>query len=187
MSLRHLSTASKYIALILRHDAIKRKIEISTDGYVKVGDLLAEAYLDRVNLTQEMLEMIVATDNKTRYGFHPDDPLLVRAHQGHTMPEIILEYEEKIPPTVLYHGTIAETVAVIMSEGLSRMKRNHVHLSDNTATATIVAQRRGAPVILTVDTKAMVKDGYKFYCSTNNVWLIEHVPAKYITEPWEDE
>jgi putative RNA 2'-phosphotransferase len=40
--------------------------------------------------------------------------------------------------------------------------------------------RYGKPIIFEVDAFQMDKDGFKFKCSKNNVWLTEFVPAKYL-------
>jgi putative RNA 2'-phosphotransferase len=31
-----------------------------------------------------------------------------------------------------------------------------------------------------VDAAAMQRDGFSFYCSANGVWLVDHVPVKYL-------
>ena len=61
------------------------------------------------------------------------------------------------------------------------MKRHHVHLSSDVPTATQVGSRRGKPVILKVNSGLMYKAGYKFYQSTNGVWLTEEVPPRYLS------
>jgi len=53
------------------------------------------------------------------------------------------------------------------------MKRHHVHLSATIETATSVGARRGTPVILQVDAKAMVAEDFLFYRSENGVWLVD--------------
>lgn len=65
------------------------------------------------------------------------------------------------------------------------MSRNHVHLSEDTSTATKVGQRYGTPKVLRVKALEMSKDGYDFYLSENNVWLTDEVPPKYIEVDWE--
>jgi putative RNA 2'-phosphotransferase len=48
------------------------------------------------------------------------------------------------------------------------------------ATAKRVGQRHGKPVVFEVNAAAMSKDGYVFYCSTNQVWLVDRVPPEYL-------
>ena len=60
------------------------------------------------------------------------------------------------------------------------MNRQHVHLSNLIETAEKVGSRRGKPIILTIATEEMFRDGYLFYLSKNGVWLCNEMPAKYI-------
>jgi putative RNA 2'-phosphotransferase len=68
-----------------------------------------------------------------------------------------------------------------MRDGLRPMNRHDVHLSPDRETARRVGARRGRPVILLVDAKAMSDDGHEFRLSANGVWLTQHVPAQYLT------
>ena len=61
------------------------------------------------------------------------------------------------------------------------MSRHHVHLSPDEKTATAVGRRRGRPAVLLVDARAMRRDGWEFYRSGNGVWLVEHVPTRYLS------
>lgn len=60
------------------------------------------------------------------------------------------------------------------------MNRQHVHLSLDKETAIKVASRRGKPVILTIRTGEMYKDGYLFYLSENEVWLTDNIPTRFL-------
>ena len=68
----------------------------------------------------------------------------------------------------------------IMKNGLLPMSRLHVHMSGDLETATKVGSRRGKPIILEVDTKAMIQDGCVFYLSENGVWLTDKCLPKYL-------
>lgn len=125
-----------------------------------------------------MLEYIVNNSDKQRFTFN-NDKSKIRANQGHSI-EVELDLQEKIPPTILYHGTVDKFVDSIRNSGIEKRSRNHVHLSAETETAIKVGSRKGTPVILTVNSGQMYKDGYKFYQSKNDVWLIEFVPKEYI-------
>ena len=50
-------------------------------------------------------------------------------------------------------------------------------------TAMTVGARRGEPVILSIDAAGMHSDGHEFYLAANGVWLTDHVPPRWITEP----
>ena len=56
------------------------------------------------------------------------------------------------------------------------MTRQFVHLSDNLDTSISVGKRYAKNnnlLILQIDVFNMVKEGYDFYLSENNVWLIK--------------
>ncbi|HRI19401.1 MAG TPA: RNA 2'-phosphotransferase [Panacibacter sp.] len=57
---------------------------------------------------------------------------------------------------------------------------HHVHLCADKATAIKVAERRGKPIILEINTAEMFAAGYTFYLSANGVWLTDYVPVEYI-------
>ena len=64
--------------------------------------------------------------------------------------------------------------------GLNKMSRHHVHLSQDIETAIKVGARHGKPVVFAIDADAMHSSGYTFYCSDNGVWLVDHVPPEYL-------
>jgi putative RNA 2'-phosphotransferase len=82
---------------------------------------------------------------------------------------------------VLYHGTGQSSLSLILKDGLKKMNRHHVHLSVDVETATRVGARHGRPAVLTVDAKAMSEAGHTFYVSDNGVWLVESVPAAFLS------
>ncbi len=84
------------------------------------------------------------------------------------------------PPALLFHGTHPRALSPIRAEGLRPMNRHDVHLSQDRDTATRVGARRGRPVVLTVDSGAMHRDGHVFQLSANGVWLTKAVPVEYI-------
>ena len=67
-----------------------------------------------------------------------------------------------------------------MESGLLPKSRLYVHLSKDIETAKAVGVRHGIPVIFTVMSAQMFKDGFSFFCSRNGEWLIKRVPPKYL-------
>ena len=59
-------------------------------------------------------------------------------------------------------------------------------LSPEEATARSVGGRRGKPVILRIDARAMREAGHVFFVSPNDVWLTDAVPSSFIWG-WGDE
>ena len=173
-----LTEISKYISLILRHKPEEIGITLDEHGLANVEELIQGiAKTNRFDMA--MLEEIVATDNKQRYSFN-EDHTLIRANQGHSIP-VDVELKQTVPPDTLYHGTGEKYVESILQEGLLPKSWLYVHLSRDAATAEQVGRRHGKPVLFQVDAAAMVRDGYAFYLSENQVWLTREVPVRYLT------
>ncbi len=168
---------SKFISLILRHKPGTIGITLDKHGWANVDELIAGVSKTHP-LDMAGLERIVAEDEKQRYSFN-EDKTLIRANQGHSIP-VDVELEKVEPPEILYHGTGEKFVASIDEQGLIPKSRLYVHLSGDEDTAHKVGQRHGKPVIYTVKTGEMYRDGIAFYRSVNGVWLTKAVPVKYL-------
>jgi putative RNA 2'-phosphotransferase len=85
------------------------------------------------------------------------------------------------PPAVLYHGTAQKNYSSIQRDGLKKMNRHAVHLSEDIETAMSVGSRHGKPIVFKIHADEMDADGIKFNLSNNGVWLTEYVNPKYIS------
>ena len=170
---------SKYISLILRHKPEVIGITVDEHGWANVSELI-EGVGRTHPMNMEILEDIVATDEKQRYSFN-EDKSLIRANQGHSIP-VDVELAQVTPPEFLWHGTGEKYVESINRSGLIPKSRLYVHLSQDYDTAVKVGTRHGKPVIYKVLAKEMARDGYLFYRSVNGVWLTKEVPVKYLEE-----
>jgi len=173
-----LKNKSRFLSLILRHKPETINLQLDNEGWLNVNELIEKSNKHGELLDFGMLEYIVNNSDKQRFTFN-NDKSKIRANQGHSI-EVELDLQEKTPPTILYHGTVDKFVDSIRNSGIEKRSRNHVHLSAETETAIKVGSRKGTPVILTVNSGQMYKDGYKFYQSKNDVWLIDFVPKEYI-------
>ena len=174
-----LTTLSKAVSRVLRHRPDAAGITLDKDGWCPVDELLAGLAQAGTAVTEEQLREIVRTSDKQRFALS-DDRRSIRANQGHSVRGVNLRLPSKTPPSRLYHGTVAANLAPIASQGLLAMRRHHVHLSPDVATATAVGARRGAPVVLEIDAAAMHSAGHRFMLSANGVWLVDAVPPRYI-------
>lgn len=170
--------ASKYLSRHLRHQPGALGLTLEPGGWVAVDVLLEAMRRHGVVLSRADLEEIVAKNNKQRFVFD-ETRQRIRASQGHSVP-VDLQLTPISPPDALYHGTGSAAIAVIQREGLRKMRRHHVHLSADVATAVKVGSRHGAPVVFLVDAGSMARDGHQFYRSENGVWLTESVPPHYL-------
>jgi len=172
-----LTATSRFISMVLRHQPDAIGISLDEHGWADVQELI-EGVAKRHSLDREILERIVATDEKQRYAFN-EDHTLIRANQGHSVP-VDVELQEIQPPEILYHGTGEKFLESIMAQGLLPKSRLYVHLSTDAETAKTVGARHGKPVVLTVMCGQMCREGFEFYLSKNGVWLTKHVPTKYL-------
>lgn len=171
---------SKFLSLILRHAPETIGLKLDANGWVAVDDLLNTAEAHGTVISRDRLEEVVFSNDKQRFAFSPDG-LRIRANQGHSVP-VDLELTPTEPPPVLYHGTATRFLPSICSQGLQRMRRQHVHLSGIRAQAYRVGTRHGRPVVLEIDAKRMADVGHLFFRSDNGVWLTGFVPVDFIRD-----
>lgn len=117
--------------------------------------------------------------------------MYVRANQGHSFSVPLLQLSPCTPQELplCLHGTYKRHLDSILSQGLLRMSRNHVHLIDANVFveyAVISGMRGSCDMIVYVDSASAMNDGIKFGKSANGVVLTEGVngavPPKYITK-----
>ena len=172
---------SKRLSYVLRHAPHSVGLTLDLAGWVPTPDLLTALAAAGLPLSRADLSRIVTESDKQRFELDVDTDR-IRARQGHSV-QVALDLPPTVPPATLFHGTPARNVPAILTEGLNRGSRHHVHLSSDSATATSVGARRGAPVVLSVDAAAMHASGSVFHVTSNGVWLTERVPAEFITGP----
>lgn len=177
----NLIKTSKFLSLVLRHDPGRIGLVLDPEGWAEVDDLLSKLDKAGKSLTREQLGELVATNSKQRFRLS-DDGDRIRASQGHSI-DVELGIEPSEPPSVLYHGTATRFLDGIEREGLISGSRQHVHLSADTETATMVGRRHGKPVILEVRASEMHQAGMQFYLSENKVWLTNRVPREFLYIP----
>ncbi|MBO9700520.1 MAG: RNA 2'-phosphotransferase [Sporocytophaga sp.] len=169
---------SKFLSLVLRHQPESIGIRLDENGWVDPELLIFKMNKHGFNLSMEILDHVVATNNKKRFAYN-ESKTQIRASQGHSV-NIELGYEPQKPPAILYHGTAERFSESILKTGLDKQSRQHVHLSLDIDIAISVGKRHGKPVIFEVASETMFADGFVFYLSENKVWLTDHVPVKYL-------
>ncbi|KZN64697.1 hypothetical protein N473_12970 [Pseudoalteromonas luteoviolacea CPMOR-1] len=167
---------SKYLSLVLRHKPELANLQLNSQGWACINDLINNSHEHSLSL--ELIQSIVDSNDKQRFVIS-EDGTMIRANQGHSI-EVDLALEAAIPPNILFHGTASRFIESIKGIGLVKGQRHHVHLTQSTDTALKVGGRYGKPVLLGIDAKTMHVQGAQFYKTQNNVWLVDHVPFKYL-------
>ncbi|GGH74156.1 RNA 2'-phosphotransferase [Phaeocystidibacter marisrubri] len=172
---------SKFLSLVLRHRPDTIGLTLDKNGWADTKELLEKVNSNDLSLTFDELKTVVENNDKKRFLFSADFSK-IRANQGHSI-EVDLELKEKVPPEKLFHGTAEKNLLSIQEKGLIKGQRQHVHLSSEKETAYQVGKRYGKPIVLTINTGEMHRQGQKFFQSQNGVWLVDRVLPTFITFP----
>ncbi|XP_078145221.1 tRNA 2'-phosphotransferase 1 isoform X2 [Centroberyx gerrardi] len=163
----------------LRHGANQMALQMSADGFLFVEDLLAHPQFRSYSL--EDVERVVATNDKRRFKLrpHPEDGRLqIRANQGHSVQVTDLELKPVLAgspgcPGEAVHGSYLRSWSSIQQQGLSRMKRTHIHLAAGLPgeDGVISGMRRDCDLAIFIDVPKALADGIEFFWSENGVLL----------------
>lgn len=178
---KDLVSTSRFLSLVLRHQPETIGISLDDGGWIAIETLLAACAAHDKRITRELLNEVVANNDKRRFSISADGAR-IRANQGHSV-DVDLGLPQREPPGILFHGTVAKFFESIRRSGLIKGSRRHVHLSADKTTAEEVGQRRGQPIVLTVAADRMHRAGHAFLLSDNGVWLVEAVPVEYLQFP----
>ena len=127
---------SKFVSMVLRHRPEYIGLKLSKDGWANVYELIEKIKSKGKNIDKDILERVVLYNDKKRFSFN-ENHTLIRANQGHSI-DVDLQFEEKEPPEILFHGTSISSIESIKQEGIKKMGRLHVHLSLTEETAACI-------------------------------------------------
>lgn len=176
---KKLEKISKFLSLVLRHKPEEIGIALDKNGWANIHQLILLSNQAGVALDEATILEVVSRSDKQRFAIS-DNGVNIRANQGHSI-SVDLEFISLIPPEFLLHGTAIRFLDSILTKGLSRMNRQHVHLTENPDSAMVVGARYGQPVLLRIDSNGMSNEGHIFYKSENGVWLVDAVPPEFIS------
>ncbi|KAL3872212.1 hypothetical protein ACJMK2_040150 [Sinanodonta woodiana] len=177
---------SRCMARILRHDTNGQH---DTDGYMYVRDLLSRHEIS--SYTEEDVRRVVRNDSKTRFELTYDKhgELKVKATQGHTIglqDTSLKEIMNHRDVRAVLHGTKSHCWEIIKTNGLSRMRRDHIHFCEAETNVTS-GFPAGCDVVISIDLKKALEDGIPFFQSKNKVILSPGnqngiIPTKYFKD-----
>ena len=162
---------SKQLSFYLRHGLEKYKIPHDTDGFVELDFLLKFKKFSQFNV--DMVKKVVTDNSKKRFDLKTIDEILyIRANQGHSSGKLnddkMLQLLTK-PIDGCFHGTYKKHLDSIKKNGLSTMKRKHIHIAESND--AISGQRQNCNLYIYINMKLAIDDGIKFYRSSNGVIL----------------
>ena len=180
MNNKLLIDTSKFLSFVLRHEPQTIGVVLDSEGWANMDTLIQAAARHGWILDHDLIQRVVATSEKKRFAVSSDGAC-IRAVQGHSHQSVAIRFENKTPPSLLYHGTATRFLPSIRVQGLLPGSRQYVHLSQDTQTALSVGQRYGKPVVLSVAAALMHAQGFEFHQAENGVWLTLHVPSEFLS------
>lgn len=190
---KDLNKASRKLVQILRHQILEYNLNIDSKGYVKLNDLLQLREFKHINISD--IQCIVENNQKKRFDLiNINGEYYIRVVQGHNNivgsmidDNLALERIDSKDLKILYHGTQRTYIDSILSSGLKRMGRKHIHLVDVIDTKEQISGfRRISDAIIVIDVQGCMENNIIFYKSQNNVVLTEGIngiiPKEYIID-----
>ncbi|WP_237558718.1 RNA 2'-phosphotransferase [Candidatus Methanodesulfokora washburnensis] len=171
---------SKLLSYILRHNPSSVGMTLDNKGFSSITvEELARRIATRRGyewVRPEHIVEVVEIDEKGRFEIKDGR---IRATYGHS-----IDVEAGTPTKdveILYHGTTLRAWKMIRDQGIKPGKRRYAHLSSSIEDALSMARRHGRDVvILKIDAKAMINDGFEVRKAGKGIYLVKEVPPKYI-------
>ncbi len=164
---------SKMLVRLLRHTAEDYGLMMTEDGYLYVDDIF-RTFPEFRRYSEDDVIRTVRHNNKQRFELKDVfGRLMIRARQGHSLGmDVDIEMEEL--PTdcrTAFHGTSLEAWKTIRTAGLSRMRRQHIHMASGVpgGAHVISGMRHDVGVIITIDVAKARTMGLEFVVSENGV------------------
>jgi len=168
---------SRFLSFLLRHQPREYPLSFDRRGFVSWDDLVYMAQERFPDVTEEEIRRVVEEPDKQRFEFKAGK---VRATYGHSF-SVDLGPEAAEPPAELYLGAARDLAQLALQNGLKPRDRRYIHLSASLEEARAVGERRDpAPAIIVVDAATAHTEGIRFFRS-GPLFLVENVPAKYLS------
>jgi len=107
------------------------------------------------------------------------EKIRIKANQGHSMANVQMKMNKIDDASTLpiaVHGTYYRFWEKIKAEGLKRMTRNHIHLTEQEHFSTATSGFRfNSEILIYIDVSKAMSEGVVFYRSDNNVILTEGI------------
>jgi 2'-phosphotransferase len=177
---------ARRLTQLLRHGK-PRKLPLRPDGFVQLQAVRNVPGFSSID--HRLAAAIVAEDNKQRFALEQSDDgeWWIRANQGHTVQglnddELLTRIVDPDEIPVVVHGTYHAAWPLIRAQGLSRMKRNHVHFAKGLPKekGVISGMRATAEILIYLDARKALAHGVELFESANGVVLTPGLGARGI-------
>ena len=166
---------SKMMTAALRHKPGDFQIALQPDAFVRLETLAQSAPFRRLGATSRMLAAVVRSISKKRFMFTMRrGDIHVAATHGHSegvliTQDTLVEISPSRAPEFAYHATKFSHWHGILSQGLLKMGRTHVHLAVQPTQQE--GLRGGQDLLIVVRCQDLVKSGIRLYRTATNVLL----------------
>ena len=178
-----LRTLGRFLSMLLRHRPARFPVALDGQGFTQLADVMRilHALPNFRWATREDIDAVMALPGRARFEVVRDERgARIRALYGHTA--LRPEYEPVVPPDALYVAVTPESLAVVERQGLAPTELSYIHLAVTPAEARrSVLRLTATPVVLRVDAGVAHAEGRVFYSPTEGVYLVESLPAEYVT------
>lgn len=174
---------SKALSYLLRHGATKENLAVDNNGYIPITTVLNHNRLRSHKCSRDDLMRVVDNNDKKRFIVDSENDKIA-ATQGHSIKlkpdESILTPINDVSdlPPMLIHGTnIRNSILILESGKLSKMHRNHIHLSLGVIGKdenVISGMRLTSTVYIYIKEDQDTLQNLKLFKSINNVYLCEN-------------
>ena len=172
MNNNKLNKIGRTLTKILRHEL--NDYVHDEKGFVDLDLILkSNKIFNEVNIND--IKKIVDSDNKSRFSLeYKGNKIFIRANQGHSSGNLndnnmLKLLKEQIPGC--YHATYSIHLHSIKKNGISKMKRKHIHIAESDEAKS--GKRSSCNVKILINMELAMNDGIKFYRSENGVILTE--------------
>ena len=193
---------SKALSYLLRHAAVKEHLPIDSNGYVPIDTILNHNRLKTHRCTLDDLKRVVESNDKRRFVID-DSGTKIAATQGHSMSGIepdssmltrVTLASEQLPESLIHGTNVKNTISILESGRLSKMRRNHVHLSSGVVgvdPGVVSGMRHSSTVYIYLKRDELLAAGentneserLNVFRSLNGVYLVDDsIPLKYFSK-----
>lgn len=187
MNEEELDRVGRMMAGILRHFPERFDLEMDSNGWVDLGDMVNAMRNSRRKLhwiRPHHIRAIAETDDKGRYQVESGQ---VRATYAHSV-EVVMDDLPVCQSESLYYPVSEEELDIVLEAGLHPTDRKKLHLSGSYESAFSAGSVHiDEPIVLEVDAAAATAGGADIRRAGKAVFVAEDIDAAFLKQAEEPE